>query len=107
MLRTLFLVEWEIRSVVSCTAAFRGATHSAVERREEGVEAFRQHRVREDRISHVGANDHLLDRVRRFVEPRLTILAFEHMDLGDGQLVALSVRSLSGQGPEPFPYRVG
>jgi hypothetical protein len=39
MLRTLFLVEWEIRSVFSCTAAFCGATHSAVEHREEGVEA--------------------------------------------------------------------
>ena len=41
MLRTLSLVEREIRSVVSCTAAFCGATHSAVEHREEGVEAFR------------------------------------------------------------------
>jgi hypothetical protein len=36
---TLSLVEWEIRSVFSCTAAFCGATHSAVEHREEGVEA--------------------------------------------------------------------
>ena len=54
MLRTLSLVEWEIRSVFSCTAAFCGATHSAVEHREEGVEAFRQQRVREDRIHHVG-----------------------------------------------------
>jgi hypothetical protein len=52
MLRTLSLVEWEIRSVFSCTAAFCGATHSAVEHREEGVEAFRQQRVREDRIRH-------------------------------------------------------
>src|SRR5260370_8675535 len=55
MLRTLSLVEWEIRSVVSCTVAFCGATHSAVEHREEGVEAFRQQRVREDRIRHVGS----------------------------------------------------
>src|SRR5216684_7964745 len=55
MLRTLSLVEWEIRSVVSCTAAFCGATHSAVEHRQEGVEAFRQQRVREDRIRHVGS----------------------------------------------------
>jgi hypothetical protein len=28
-------VEWEIRSVFSCTAAFCGATHSAVEHRED------------------------------------------------------------------------
>src|ERR1700730_18550844 len=55
MLRTLSLVEWEIRSVFSCTAAFCGATHSAVEHREEGVEAFRQQRVREDRIRDVGS----------------------------------------------------
>src|SRR5260370_16885014 len=55
MLRTLSIVEWEIRSVVSCTSAFCGATHSAVEHREEGVEAFRQQRVREDRIRHVGS----------------------------------------------------
>src|SRR5690348_16853274 len=54
MLRTPSLVEWEIRSVFSCTAAFCGATHSAVEHREEGVEAFRQQRVRENRIRHVG-----------------------------------------------------
>jgi hypothetical protein len=39
----------------SCTAAFCGATHSAVEHREERVEAFRQQRVREDRIRHVGS----------------------------------------------------
>ena len=50
MLRTLSVVEWQIRSVFSCTAAFCGTTHSAVEHREEGVEAFRQQRVREDRF---------------------------------------------------------
>jgi transposase len=33
-------VEWEIRSVFSSTAAFCGTTHSAVEHRGEGVEAF-------------------------------------------------------------------
>ena len=48
MLRTLSLAEWEIRSVFSCTAAFCGATHSAVDHREEGVQAFRQQRVREN-----------------------------------------------------------
>src|SRR4029077_15299885 len=34
--------------------AFCGSAHSAVEHCEEGVEAFRQQRVREDRIGHVG-----------------------------------------------------
>ena len=55
MLRTPSLVEWEIRSVFSSTAAFCGATHSAVEHREEGVEAFRQQRVRENRFYAFGS----------------------------------------------------
>src|SRR4029077_6032674 len=37
------------------SAAFCGATHSAVEHREGGVEAFRQQRVREDPIRHAGS----------------------------------------------------
>jgi hypothetical protein len=34
---------------------FCGATHSAVEHREEGVEAFRQQRVRENRFYAFGS----------------------------------------------------
>jgi hypothetical protein len=38
MLRTLSLVEWEIRSVFSSTAAFCGAAHSAVEHIRKSAE---------------------------------------------------------------------
>ena len=55
MLRTLPLVEREIRSVFSYTAAFCAAPHSAVEHREERVEAFRQQRVRENRFYAFGS----------------------------------------------------
>src|SRR5260370_39868994 len=92
------------RSVVSCTAAFCGATQSAVEHREEGVEAFRQQRVREDRIRHVGSQ-------RAPLGSRSTLCraAPRYIGLRVGEILAavLNVRSLSGQGPEPFPHRVG
>lgn len=35
-------------------SGFLWGNHSAAEHREEGVQAFRQQRVREDRIRHLG-----------------------------------------------------
>ena len=72
-----------------------------------GVEAFRQQRVREDRIRHVGSQRALLDRVRHFVESRLAILALRVGEFWRQALAVLSVWSLSGQGPEPFPQGTG
>ena len=106
MLRTLSLVEWEIRSVVSCTAAFCGATHSAVEHREEGVEAFRQQRVREDRIRHVGSQRAPLGSRSTLCRAAPRYIGLRVGEFWRQALAVLSVRSLSGQGPEPFPHRV-
>ena len=54
MLRTLSLVELEIRSVLSYTAGFLWVNPLSRRTSRRGVEAFRQQRVREDRVGHVG-----------------------------------------------------
>src|SRR5258708_2158101 len=107
MLRTLSLVGWEIRSVVSCTSAFCGATHSAVEHREEGVEAFRQQRVREDRIRHVGSQRAPLGSRSPFCRAAPRYIGLRAHGSWRQALAVRSVRSLSGQGPKPFPRGVG
>jgi len=53
------------------------------------------------------ANERLLDRVRHFVEPRLAYIGLRVGEFWRQALAVLSVWSLSGQGPEPFPHRVG
>src|SRR5258708_10161379 len=95
------------RSVVSCTAAFCGATQSAVEHREEGVEAFRQQRLREDRIRHVGSQRAPLGSRSPLFLPAPRYIRLRVRQFCRHPLAYLSVWTLSGQGPDPFPHRVG
>ncbi|SIO48264.1 hypothetical protein SAMN05443247_06117 [Bradyrhizobium erythrophlei] len=84
-----------------------GATRSAVEHREEGVEAFRQQRVREDRIRHVGSQRAPLGSRSTLCRAGPRYIGLRAHGSWRQALAVLSVRSLSGQGPEPFPHRVG
>lgn len=107
MLQTLSLVEWEIRSVLSCTAAFCGATHTAVGHREEGVvrPSANSGCVKIASAMSV-ANEHPLDRVRHFVES-LAILAFEwgYYKSGEFGLRNTSGNSRSKTVPQWFKRR--
>jgi hypothetical protein len=73
MLRAIAFVEPEIRSVFSFTAAVCGVTHSFGGNREQGVEAFRQQRLRENRNRHVGGHRASLGRVQNFTKPRSAV----------------------------------
>jgi hypothetical protein len=78
MLRTLSLVEWEIRSVVSSTLRlFVGQPTQPSNIAKRVLRPSANSGFVKIGSAMSVANERLLDRVRHFVEPRLAILAFE------------------------------
>ena len=99
MLRTLSLVDGKFGASYHVLRAFCGSTHSAVEHREEGVEAFRQQRVHEDRVGHVGGQRAPLAADLRISSqlgqaiPNGTVATYRFVDANSGVIESLKPRS--------------
>src|SRR5260221_13756605 len=83
MLRTLSLVEWDLGASFHVLRLFVGQPNQPSNIAKRVLRPSANSGRVKIASAMSAANERLLDRVRHFVEPRLAILAFAHMDLGD------------------------
>src|SRR5258708_20661105 len=83
MLRTLSLVEWDLGASFHVLRLFVGQPTQPSNIAKRVLRPSANSGCVKIASATSAANKRLLDRVRHFVEPRLAILVFEHMDLGD------------------------